>query len=63
MINYLDISYLAQGNCRQRFAHRVLCENLILEVLEDYSPIVVGTIPIDIDITRGAFKQSRFLSC
>lgn len=50
MINYLDISYLAQVNCRQRFAHRVLCENLILEVLEDYSPIVVGTIPIDIDI-------------
>lgn len=51
MINdFIDISYLEAGNKRQREAFKVLKRINIFDVLRDYSPILVGTIPIDIDI-------------
>lgn len=48
--NWKDISYLKKGNVRQQKVYRILRETEILERLEDYSPIVVGTIPLGIDI-------------
>jgi len=50
MINFLDISYLKSGNERQQKAYQVLTHNQILEKLSPYHPILVGTIPINIDI-------------
>jgi len=50
MINFLDISYLQFGNERQKKAYQVLTANRVLEKLIPYHPILVGTIPINIDI-------------
>ena len=50
MINFLDISYLQFGNEKQVKAYQVLMDNKILEKLAFYHPILVGTIPINIDI-------------
>lgn len=50
MINFLDISYLRLGNKRQKKAYQVLTDNRVLEKLTPYQPILVGTIPINIDI-------------
>ncbi|MDN6731325.1 MAG: DUF4269 domain-containing protein, partial [Atopostipes suicloacalis] len=48
--NWKDISYLKKGNPKQRKVYDILKEIEILEHLEDFSPIVVGTIPLAIDI-------------
>ncbi|MDN3585157.1 DUF4269 domain-containing protein [Pedobacter aquatilis] len=50
MINFLDISYLKSGNQRQQEAYHALVNNQVLEKLQSFSPILVGTIPINIDI-------------
>lgn len=50
MINFLDISYLKTGNARQVKAYYILKNNEILNKLKAFSPILVGTIPINIDI-------------
>ena len=49
-LNFLDISYLKTGNEKQQKAYQVLTENDILGKLNCYTPILVGTIPINIDI-------------
>lgn len=50
MINFLDISYLRLGNERQQKAYQVLTHNRVLEKLSLYNSILVGSIPINIDI-------------
>jgi hypothetical protein len=50
MINFLDISYLQFGNEKQIKAYHVLTDHQVLEKLSAYHPILVGTIPINIDI-------------
>ncbi|MDF2935256.1 MAG: hypothetical protein K0Q90_629 [Paenibacillaceae bacterium] len=44
--------YLAEGNARQQDAYRVLGELRVIEVLEKYHPVLVGTVPIDVDIAE-----------
>ena len=44
------ISYLANGTPRQKQAHEVLTRHGIMEVLKSYTPILVGTIPVNINI-------------
>ncbi|MEN2487984.1 DUF4269 domain-containing protein [Flavobacterium sp. B11] len=50
MINFKDISYLKTGNLKQQAAFHVLTKHKVLENLAEFDPILVGTIPIDIDI-------------
>lgn len=50
MIDFIDISYLAHGNDKQKLVYYILCEHHILNKLNAYKPIVVGTLPIEIDI-------------
>lgn len=50
MINFKDISYLKKGTEKQQQAYAVLFKNKILEKLKYYNAILVGTIPINIDI-------------
>jgi len=45
-----DIDYLKDGTKRQQQTYSLLTKNQILSKLKDYSPILVGTIPINIDI-------------
>lgn len=49
-MDYVSIDYLRIGNDKQRLAYNVLTKNEIFIKLHRYDPILVGTIPIDIDI-------------
>ncbi|CAH2213473.1 DUF4269 domain-containing protein [Tepidibacter aestuarii] len=48
--NWKDISYLKFGNFKQRKIYEILINTKILNILNDYTPVLVGTIPIGIDI-------------
>ena len=50
MTDFLNIDYLKSGTARQQKAFEVLNENLILQKLSDFTPVLVGTIPINIAI-------------
>lgn len=49
-IPWQDISYLRDGNERQRRAFRALHSLDILHILGEHTPVLVGTIPIAIDV-------------
>lgn len=50
MIDFTEIDYLKNGNERQKKAYEILTKYRILEKMKDYSPILAGTVPIEIDI-------------
>lgn len=50
MLDFTRIDYLKSGNERQKRAYEVLAKHQIFEKLKEYSPILAGTIPIEIDI-------------
>ncbi|WP_139492023.1 DUF4269 domain-containing protein [Brevibacillus dissolubilis] len=50
--DYTNISYLQNGNQRQRAAYQVLADSRIFTILEPYMPVLTGTIPIEIDVER-----------
>ncbi|MCP2028790.1 hypothetical protein L1276_003961 [Flavobacterium sp. HSC-32F16] len=50
MIDFTNIEYLKTGNPRQIQAYKILTRNKVLEMLSEFDPILVGTIPINIDI-------------
>ncbi len=45
-----DIAYLASGNERQKDAFAVLTKGQVMEHLKDFDPLLVGTVPIGIDV-------------
>ncbi len=51
-INWHDITYLKLGNERQKNAYSVLNKLKIFKILRGYNPTLVGTIPIEIDISE-----------
>jgi len=50
MIDFSDIHYLQTGNQRQQAAFKAIEKLGVLEHFEAYTPMLVGTIPINIDI-------------
>ena len=50
MIMFQTIEYLKRGNERQRKAYSAIHTIGIMKELEDYTPVLCGTIPIGIDI-------------
>lgn len=50
MKNWRNINYLLQGTKKQQAAYHALHDIEVLNHLIDFNPILVGTIPIDIDI-------------
>lgn len=50
MLDFTRIDYLKNGNERQRRAYEVLTKYNIFEKLSYYSPVLAGTVPIEIDI-------------
>ncbi len=50
MTDFTNISYLKTGNQKQQLAFEILSKHKIMENLADFDPILVGTIPINIDI-------------
>ncbi|MBK6265103.1 DUF4269 domain-containing protein [Marivirga sp. S37H4] len=49
-IDFTKIDYLKNGNDKQKRAFNTLTENEILANLQEFGPLLVGTIPINIDI-------------
>lgn len=49
-MNFDNIEYLQYGNNKQRQVYSILMNNQILSKLKRFDPILVGTIPINIDI-------------
>lgn len=49
-IQYEDLTYLLSGSEVQQAAYHVLQQYNVMEILSPYTPILTGTIPIDIDI-------------
>lgn len=49
-LNWFDISRLFTGTPTQRSAARELSDLRVFELLEDYTPVLCGTVPIDCDI-------------
>jgi len=47
---WTDIEYLSKGNPVQIDVYHILKKHRILDFLHKYSPILVGTIPIDINV-------------
>lgn len=47
--NWHNISYLLQGSYRQKLAHETLVSLDVLKTLQEYSPLLVGTIPLKIE--------------
>ena len=50
MIDFTKLDYLKAGNDRQKRAYEVLTKYEVFEKLSSYSPILAGTIPIEIDV-------------
>lgn len=50
MHSFDTLNYLQNGNTRQQLAYQMLVEHNVFEHLAAYDPILVGTIPINIDI-------------
>ncbi|SHM18603.1 DUF4269 domain-containing protein [Chryseobacterium polytrichastri] len=50
MIDFTKLDYLKAGNIKQKRAYEILTKYRIFEKLTYYSPILAGTIPIEIDI-------------
>lgn len=50
MIDFTKLDYLKEGNDKQKRAYEILTKYRIFEKLKNYSPILAGTIPIEIDI-------------
>jgi hypothetical protein len=48
--DFTNICYLSGGNERQKAAYTLMDELQIIEILNPFNPILVGTIPINIDI-------------
>lgn len=48
--NFKDPSYLLSGNQRQQKTFHTLQDLRVLEVLADFDPVLVGTIPIEVDL-------------
>ncbi len=47
---FMDISYLKTGNAKQREAFAALDRLGIFRTLAAFSPVLAGTVPIDIDV-------------
>lgn len=50
IINFKEISYLKKGSNKQKESYKILTKINIFNILKDYMPILVGTIPLGIDI-------------
>lgn len=44
------INYLAEGNETQRSAYEILMKLKVIQSLRSYDPILIGTVPVDLNI-------------
>lgn len=49
-MDFSNIEYLKNGNEKQILAYKILSQNSVLLNIAEFEPILVGTIPLNIDI-------------
>lgn len=66
-MDFESIAYLDKGNQLQRAIQKLLTENRVMDYLQEFHPILVGTIPIniatedsDVDIVCSFESQDKF---
>lgn len=69
MLHFNNIDYLAKGNRSQQSAFKVLTNFKVMESLTEFTPILVGTVPLqiniagsDLDIICSYTDQQHFIS-
>jgi len=50
LVNFTTLDYLKDGNDKQKQIREVLLRNRIFDLLAEFSPVLAGTFPIEIDI-------------
>jgi len=50
--DWTNIEYLLNGNTKQQQSYNILMNANIFCILKEYNPILVGTIPLEIDIEK-----------
>jgi hypothetical protein len=55
LVDFTTIDYLKTGNDKQKQLHEVLQRSRIFDILAEFSPILAGTFPIEIDIPGSDF--------
>ncbi|MDU4698316.1 MAG: DUF4269 domain-containing protein [Paenibacillus sp.] len=50
MSDFFDLTYLQNGNARQRQAYEAMEELQVMSRLDAYHPVLAGTIPLGIDV-------------
>jgi len=50
MKDFTNLTYLQSGNPKQKTVYQLIQELKICNILSDFNPLIVGTIPIDIDL-------------
>jgi hypothetical protein len=50
MVDFYEPGYLAGGNWRQREVYDIVTGLSIMKSLKPFTPVIAGTIPIDVDI-------------
>lgn len=48
--DFKDLSYLSKGSSHQQKLYRLLVKERVMEKLSQFSPILIGTVPLDIAI-------------
>jgi hypothetical protein len=51
VINFRDISYLLRGSDEQKKVYKLLTEEGLMQKLSQYDPVLVGTFPLDIQVS------------
>jgi len=49
MTDFTTLDYLKSGNQKQKKAYGILMKHQVFEKLKNYSPVLAGTVPIEID--------------
>lgn len=60
--DFENINYLNPGNKRQQQVFSILTKNHILDKLKRFDPVIVGTIPINIDIENSDIDIACFFT-
>jgi hypothetical protein len=48
MPDFFDVSYLSKGSPIQQAGYRAIVSSGVLELLKEFDPVVVGTLPLDL---------------
>lgn len=61
-VNFKELTYLKFGNQKQQEVYKILTELQLMEKLREFDPILVGTIPLAIDLPESDLDVICYVS-